>query len=432
MSLDADKAYLQKEKVSEHLAKIVDRVIAEKPKDAYSLVEVLSRLVKASSEEPPPEESPEVEEERQEAVAKYFQKARQLDAAPKDEGGEVVQVCFVPNFVEEAEMLSWAGVGFGQLESYRVMCSLRNLANKESEAGLNKLRFWGKVLGTFADYYVAEAQRGEGELPEGEEEMEVPGTPGVNQYLYYVTNDLTGDWQKLPDVRPSEIVSARKIRRLLTGDFNAQVITHPHFDGTEAMLLRAQIARISSDTVLCLKGFLARDEEAEEEAPPEEKEDFVAPPPPELLKLGSWTHMAHHLLKNGRTAHKELPDDLEEEELAKKQEERDADKPRDLIRGLAGDELEWTIKQTGDPTLYADPLHSTAVTCVRSLTWPGAVTVARGKQFVNFYVGYGLPSGGTEFFPPEPPDVQDEPEDPGEQPQPPGTEEVEEATAEDD
>ena len=55
------------------------------------------------------------------------------------------------------------------------MCSLRNLAAKEKD-GLNKLRFWGKarhlegndvagfavlkelqVLGTEADYYVAEA-----------------------------------------------------------------------------------------------------------------------------------------------------------------------------------------------------------------------------------------------------------------------------------
>mmetsp|Transcript_25073 Transcript_25073/g.78032 ORF Transcript_25073/g.78032 Transcript_25073/m.78032 type:complete len:143 (-) Transcript_25073:51-479(-) len=140
--------------------------------------------------------------------------------------------------------------------------------------------------------------------------------------------------------------------------------------------------------------------------------------------------MTHHILKIGRTAYKELPDDIEEEAQAKIQEERNADKPRDMIRGLVGDELEWTVKQTGDPTVYGDPAHSTAVTCVRSLTWPGAVCVARGKRFVNLYVGYGLPAREPEFFPPEPPDVQDEPEDPGEQPQPPGTEEVEEPPAE--
>uniref|UniRef100_A0A7S1SDH7 Radial spokehead-like protein n=1 Tax=Alexandrium catenella TaxID=2925 RepID=A0A7S1SDH7_ALECA len=430
MSFNAEEAYLQKENVSEHLGKIVDRVIAEKPKDAYSLVEVLSRLVKASVQPPSPDAPPEAEADRAEAVAKYFQKARQLDAVPKDEGGEPVQVCSIPNYMEEAEMLSWAGVGFGELESYRVMCSLRNLANKEAEAGLTKLRFWGKILGTGSDYYVAEAQRGQGDLPEGEEEMEVPGTPGVNLYLYYVTNDLCGDWQKLPDVRPAEIVAARKIRRIMTGNADEKVITHPHFDGTEAMFLRAQIARITADTVLCEKGFLFRDEEAEEGAQPEEKEDFVAPPPPVLVNLESWTHMTHHVLKNGRTEYKELPDDIEDEEKAKIEEERSADKPRDMIRGLVGDDLEWTIKQTGDPTVYANPVHSTVVTCVRSLTWPGAVCVARGKTVVNHYVGYGLPARQPEFFPPEPPDVQEEPEDPGEQPQPPGTEEVEEAPAE--
>ena len=68
----------------------------------------------------------------------------------------------------------WIPMGF--CSELQVMCSLRNLAAKEKD-GLNKLRFWGKarhlegndipgfavlkepqVLGTEADYYVAEAQ----------------------------------------------------------------------------------------------------------------------------------------------------------------------------------------------------------------------------------------------------------------------------------
>lgn len=432
MSVDADTAYLKKERAYEHLGRIVDRVIAEKPQDAYSLMEVLSRLVKASAQPPDEDQVQEPSADQAEELEKYFRKARQLDSVPRDDGGEAIQVCAVPDCMEEAEMFSWAGVGFGELESYRIQCALRNLANKESESGLTSLRFWGKFLGTGADYYVAEAQRGEGELPDGEEEMEVPGTPGANLHLYYVANDLCGEWQKLPDTRPSEIIAARKIRRLMTGNASEKVITHPYFDGTEAVLLRAQIARITADTVLGLTGFLARGEDAEPDAPPEENAEFQAPPPPELLNLESWMHMTHHILLNGRTAYKEIPDDLEDDERAKLQEEQDADKPRDVIRSLVGDELDWTIKQTGDPTVYADPSQSTVVTSVRSLTWPGAVCVARGKRFANLYVGYGLQAKEPEFFPPEPPDVQEEPEDPGEQPQPPGTEEVADAPAEDD
>lgn len=427
---DDGKAYLEKEHITDHLGKIIDRVIAEKPKDAYSLVEVISRLVKASTGVDAPTGTPVEQLTAPEEAAGYFKRMRHLDAVPRDENGDVIPVCLVPNFIAEAEMLSWAGVGFGDVESYKIMCSMRNLAAKESEAGLTKLRFWGKVLGTDADYYVAEAHRGEGEVPEGKEDMEVPGTPGVNQHAYYVTNDLSENWRKLPDVMPSEIISARTIRHLLTGHPDEKVITHPFFNGTEAMLLRAQIARITSDTALCIKGFLKRDEEGEEDAPPEEDPEFKAPPASELLRMESWTHMAHHILKNGRTRYQDLPEDIEEEEQARIQAQRDADKPPDVIRDLTGDELRWTMQQVGDPTSYGSPPRSTVVTCIRSLTWPGAVTVTRGGSFINFYVGYGLPEPEREFFPPEPPDVQEEPDDAGEQLQPPGTEEVEDPSAE--
>merc|ERR1712196_673265 len=77
-------------------------------------------------------------------------------------GGEAITVCAVPNFVEDAEALQWAGVGFGELESYRIMCSLRNLAATEKDNGVITLRFWGKILGSGADYYVAEAKRDAG------------------------------------------------------------------------------------------------------------------------------------------------------------------------------------------------------------------------------------------------------------------------------
>ncbi|CAK9072703.1 Probable serine/threonine-protein kinase dyrk2 (Dual specificity tyrosine-phosphorylation-regulated kinase 2), partial [Durusdinium trenchii] len=184
----------------------------------------------------------------------------------------------IPDFTEDAEMLSWAGVGLGEAESFQVMCSLRNLAAKEKD-GLNKLRFWGKVLGTEADYYVAEAQRdGGGDEPDPDADQ--PGQ-GANQFTYYVTNDLAGEWRKLPDIKPNQIVAARAIKRLLTGNAGSKVITHPFFDGKEEVYLRAQIARIAADTVLCPKGFLKKEDE---ESPVEQNEEFVCPPSSDLQK----------------------------------------------------------------------------------------------------------------------------------------------------
>jgi len=229
-SIDSEIAYLKKENVYDHLGKVIDRVVAEKPKDAYGLVEVLSRMVKEQAA-PTPEAADNAMEA--EAVAGYVKKLKQLDKAPADEEGTAVPVCAIPDFVEEAEMLSWAGVGFGEVESYKVMCSLRNLAAKEKDAGLIKLRFWGKVFGTDADYYVAEAQR-DGGGEEGEEDPDAePAGTGANQYAYYVTNDLAGEWRKLPDIKPKQIMAARSIKRLLTGSAGSKVVTHPYFAGKE-------------------------------------------------------------------------------------------------------------------------------------------------------------------------------------------------------
>lgn len=379
------------------------------------------------------------EASKREALEAHVTKLRQLDKAPADEGAAPVPVCAVPNFVEEAELLSWAGVGFGEVESYKIMCSLRNLAAKEKDAGLSKLRFWGKVLGTDADYYVAEAQRegggGGDEEPDPDAE---PSGQGVNQYTYYVTTDLCGDWLRLPDIKPKEIIAARGIKRMVTGNPNAKVITHPAFSGSEQVLLRAQIARITADTVLCVKGYLKKQDEEDEASPIEENPEFVSPLPADLMKKEAWCHMQPHILLNGRTTYQDLPDAEVDDgkALAKAMEEREADPPRQLLRDVETDGLRWTIKQAGDATLYgnlSDPTgrpRCSAVVYVRSLSWPGAVCAIRNGQFTNIYVGHGLAAGEPGFFPPAPPDVQDEPEDQADQDEPQGMPE-EEAPADD-
>merc|ERR1712039_874544 len=179
---------------------------------------------------------------------------------------------------------------------------------------------------------------------------------------------------------------------------------------------------------------MGREEEAEPTDPPVENAEFAkeVPPASEMVKMSSWTLMQAHVLKHGKTTHKEIPeaDDENAAEVAKMKEEQEADPSKDLIRGLEGDGLKWTIKQAGDPTVFGNPPQSTCVTYVRSLTWPGAVTVARGARFLNCYIGYGMQAGEPDFFPPAPPDVQEEPADEGEQLQPPGTEEDEAPPAE--
>lgn len=421
----------------DHLERIINRVISEKPKDAYGLVEVLSRLVREQTETGTPTSTEDLE-----AAVEYVEKVRLLDKVPAD-GDPPAPVnvgCTVPDFCEDGDVLQWAGVGFGELESYKIKCALRNLAFKQMDNAYTRIRLWGKVLGTEADYYVAEAYKeGEaGEPDENDPDAEVSGQ-GANKYTYLVTNDLASqEWVKLPNIRPKEIVAARRIKKLMSGKPTAKVVTHPPFPGTEEVLLRAQIALISADTTLMFKDQLKRDGGefgTEEVGEIVTNDEFVPPSASVLMTPQGWQHSEPHILQIGRTTHRDPPEaddenpDNPDNKIRKRMlAEQETDPMRDPIRRLEGDQLEWVFKQFGDTSLYnsgssdasAKP-RSNAVTCVRSLTWPGAVTVAQNSNMVQLYVGYGLAAKQPDFFPHGLPDVQDEPEDPGEQVEPQGS-----------
>ena len=55
---------------------------------------------------------------------------------------------------------------------------------------------------------------------------------------------------------------------------------------------------------------------------------------------------------------------------------------------------------------------------IKSLRWPGAVTVAKGGKFTTVYVGYGLKHGASSYNPTEPPPVNADPDEDVERPEP--------------
>ena len=59
-----------------------------------------------------------------------------------------------------------------------------------------------------------------------------------------------------------------------------------------------------------------------------------------------------------------------------------------------------------------------ATVVIKSLRWPGAVTVSKSGKFCSIYVGDGLKFGGPSYFPMEPPEVQSDPVDQIEMPEP--------------
>jgi hypothetical protein len=95
-------------------------------------------------------------------------------------------------------MFEWAGVYFGEDDTYKLAKSVRRLAVL---SGAQQLRFWGKIYGSKRDYWITE-----GVLPIAEEDkfeyFQEKRGEGVNKLVYWVTDNLLEDWVQLPDVKP--------------------------------------------------------------------------------------------------------------------------------------------------------------------------------------------------------------------------------------
>jgi len=441
--------------VEGHLLKVLDALITKNRNDAYNAFEVVSRFVKSGA--PPdagPGDCPDVEA----AVTK----AMAVRKAPADAEGAELPLKGVPDIAAELELTKWAGFGFSIAEVQALSNSFRHLASKEA---VEKVRFWGKILGTGADYYVAEG-RGASE-EEAVEGVEPPGEVGVNFYTYWVTTDLyavEADWVKLPLATAAHIVASRKGKKILTGDLEAPVITHPHFPGKEKHLLRAMVADISADTIVVPKGYLRKPEEGDERAVEEvehgkEEGMFQFPLAKKLVSLDAWVHAREHIRESGSTMKPVEPEEAGEGEegdaLAAKrayEEEMRLDPWMPSIQEVSKDPAPegmkkvWSVTPIYDPTERAvqvaseegeggdggkiTQISSYSVVAVKSLLWPGAVCVSQGTEFVNLYVGYGHKV--RTYYPVAPPAVLDEPADMEEMPEPTPLEEppVEEAEGE--
>jgi len=428
--------------VEAHLLEVFKTLITRNPDDASAAFEVVSRYIKSGSSTNFDLGAPA---NLDDAVAKAFA-SRKL---PADEEAGVKALCGVPDVQAELELTKWAGVGFSQAEAQAISCSFMHLASK---SGIGQVRFWGKILGSKADYYVAEGKY-EGEGGEAEPGVEDSNAVGVNFYTYWVTTKMNAteeDWVQLPLATAKHIVASRKVKKILTGDLTAPVITHPYFGGNEAQLLRAMIADVSANTILAPAGkFKLPDEPGDDPRLTEEPDSetpFVMPALKNLATTSAWVHARENIRKSGTTKPPEEPAEgaAEDEEgqamlVQAYKDELKNDPFVPPIQSISIDQPPegslpcWTVSTVYDKTERIVPTPSEeesaapktatvsyGVVALKSNVWPGAVTVCRGTEFVNFYVGYGHKIG--IYYPVEPPPVLDEPADVEEAPEPTGQE----------
>jgi hypothetical protein len=463
----------------EHLIRLSRKLADEKPGEALAQLETLSSHLKQASfrGRPAPDEILPIvaDPEAEDALLRWCSNVLKLCAAPSDPTAAPKVLGMVQNFMEDAAMFRWAGIGFGQQESYHIALSLRKLAS--DIPSVESLRLWGKVLGTEGDYYVAEGllQSIPKPPPDDNAETPIPVMPddpeydveprgeGANSFTYWISLGATSPWERLPAARASQIVASRAIKKVLTGNMDAPVLSMPWFLGKERHLLRSQIARISATCSLAPKGYYEEDAEAGIPNAVKEAEDPLGafPGAAELETADGWVHRMPHLMKIGKCSFPDISaaeDKLSELKGAaaaeaskalltfqQEQAEQGGDiKPPPPTQGIGEDLMElytaappdstpaWTFKSFGDQGAYPED-KSHKVIAVRSTIWPGAVTVAQGTKFANIYVGYamktgslvppmegsGLPLNNTSPFLPLVPDpIMTEPDDLEEQAEP--------------
>lgn len=376
-----------------HLSLVCESLVKEKPHEVTADV-VAQHSVKvkfenlAWNDEPRPTPNPGAALAAAQ-VAAYFRKSKPL----ADRNGRLVHESTavhtaVSDFAAQNELLSWSGVGLGRELAGQITASLHALAAAHPE--YKSARFWGRIFGVHKDYYIAEAYLAKHPKPK----FSKPAQPGLwqyaaakrdvekvvhhNRYRYHVCHRIGEAWVLLPDVLYSHIVAAQKIKKLVTGDLGAAVTSFPIFPGTEANYLRAQIARISSESLFAPSGYVVKND------PPEGQEDQAAsidvsaefgegPGAEALADAGGWSHAYPPL--PGDDAVPEPPADGEEEEAAPLP---------DIELGGAQDSEKIACKSSC-PSYE----HRPVVQC-GSLSWPGALTASCGAGVAMIYLGYGF------------------------------------------
>lgn len=437
--------------VYDNIGKIIDRTLSER---AGSTVDLLDHY---ADEKKPLEVFTEDDYSKQSKISLnqislFETEYVREDAVEQEEEFEIP----IPNCLKMAFLFEQAGIGLSREEIYKISLAMKYLVYNYP---LSSARFWGKLFGIEANYYIAEVEfrEGEGEDENADEEEEeekainsddddrdgpteednFPANTwkpppqiikedhhsGANKYVYFVCNEPGEPWVKLPHVSPEEISVARDINKFFTGRLDSKVTTYPLFPGDESNYLRAQIARISASTLISPAGYFVFDDEEEEEEEDEVRDSYMINSEFEGLSLRemidpsmtSWAHHSQYILPQGRCTWYnpyEKPEDDFEEDV-----EEEEDQPIvPLVVPETGPNLLASVgedKGIGNVSAWScyassEILPEYSVAVARSNTWPGAFAIGKGNIFENIYLGWGKKYSSYSYAPPQPPTPQSE------------------------
>lgn len=147
--------------LEEHLQKLFNFLILHYPQQAIEKFEEASYLIKHGM---PLDQFMKIKDDRDyhqlvKDLETYTAKMQATFRGPvsedpeNEEAPEVAPVGYVADLAALSKQWQWAGVGFGEQETYRLQKSLKKLSGKTSATNVT---FFGKITGTERDYYIAE------------------------------------------------------------------------------------------------------------------------------------------------------------------------------------------------------------------------------------------------------------------------------------
>merc|ERR1712048_577260 len=430
------------------LAKVIRKLLDEKPANAAEqLSSIVDRVKLETTTSPDNLSSLQIcaDKSQQAELAEKIQDLFTNDGNAEAELEEDEEAgANLPNLQETAFYFKQGGIGLCDEEWTRIYLAMKQLCEKEPT--MEQCRFWGKIMGLNANYYIVEGKLPPNEDDEEEQEendeseeaddndedgvpkptwkpapdveAEKKGFPGNNLYTYWVTNEPGTGWVQLDSVKPSHISIARNITKFFTGDLEANVDSFPVFPGKERDLLRVQIARITHGAYVAPMTYYQLDDEADLDDPesagvaePQVNPDFEGVILRDLLdpSLQAWVHARPFILNQGRCDYKapDKPDFEEEGELDDEEDGEVEELMMEAEREIGPPQLSPLtddIEATGIPAWSVSTSNTLnhvhhQIAIIKSNLWPGAAAYCNGHKFDNIYIGYGQKYNAVNYSP---------------------------------
>lgn len=141
----------------DHLAKVLNRILTERPTNAVDIFEDVCRREK--SEKFVNRVDTLIDKPDRSKEAKLAEIQRGLFIREGEEEDVVTEAddmeTPLPNLQELCYYFEQAGVGLGREETFRIWLAMKSLVEKYP---LESIRFWGKLFGIEENYYIAEVR----------------------------------------------------------------------------------------------------------------------------------------------------------------------------------------------------------------------------------------------------------------------------------